>query len=48
MLKAYTNFTEARNFAEDIVNFSTEVAKVKLFKYMGGFMHIMLTSQHKI
>lgn len=34
MLKAYTNFTEAKNFAEDIVNFSTEVAQVKLFMYI--------------
>lgn len=28
MLKAYTNFSEAEHFAEDIVNFTTQIAKV--------------------
>ncbi|XP_068916710.1 endothelin-converting enzyme homolog isoform X1 [Tenebrio molitor] len=28
MLRAYTNFTGAEHFAEDIVNFSTQIAKV--------------------
>jgi hypothetical protein len=31
MLRAYTNFTGAEHFAEDIVNFSTQIAKVILY-----------------
>lgn len=52
MLKAYSNTTQAENFAEDIVKFSTEIAKVscprwfcKKFKVRGSFLRCSLSSR---